>query len=46
MKSWFTYLRAGLSRKMPEDSIAGIPVHGSLKVNLKNLFPQKVLLLM
>jgi len=39
MKSWFTYLRAGLSRKMPEDSIAGIPVHGSLKVNLKNLFP-------
>jgi len=24
---------------MPEDSIAGIPVHGSLKVNLKNLFP-------
>jgi len=39
MKSWFTYLRAGLSRKMPGDNISGIPVHGSLKVNLKNLFP-------
>jgi ABC-type multidrug transport system fused ATPase/permease subunit len=39
MKTWFSYLKQGLSRKMPEDSISGIPGHGGLKVNLKNLFP-------
>ena len=39
MKSWLTYLRAGLSRKMPEDIISGDRGHGGLKVNLKNLLP-------
>ena len=39
MQTWFTYLKQGLSRKMPEDSISGIRGYGSLKANLKNLFP-------
>jgi len=39
MKSWLTYLRAGLSRKMPEDRIAGNRGYGGLKANLKNLAP-------
>ena len=39
MKTWFTYLKQGLSRKIPEDSISGIRGHGGLKVNLKNLLP-------
>jgi len=39
MKTWFTYLKQGLSRKMTGDSISGIRGHGSLKVNLKNLLP-------
>ncbi len=39
MKTWFTYLKQGLSRKMPEDSISGIRGHGSLKANLNNLLP-------
>ena len=39
MKTWFTYLKQGLSRKMPEDRISGIRGRGSFKANLKNLFP-------
>ena len=39
MKTWFTYLKQGLSRKIPEDSISGIRGYGSLKANLKNLLP-------
>jgi len=39
MHTWFTYLKQGLSRKMPEDKITGIRGHGSLKANLKNLLP-------
>ena len=39
MKTWLTYLRAGLSRKMPEDRISGNQGYGSPKANLKNLFP-------
>jgi len=39
MKTWFAYLKQGLSRKMTGDSISGIRGHGSLKVNLKNLLP-------
>jgi subfamily B ATP-binding cassette protein MsbA len=39
MQTWFTYLKQGLSRKMPEDSISGIRGYSSLKANLKNLFP-------
>ena len=39
MKTWFTYLKQGFSRKIPEDSISGIRGHGSLKANLKNLLP-------
>jgi len=39
MKTWFTYLKQGLSRKMPEDRIRGHRNYGSLKANLKNLFP-------
>jgi len=36
-KSWFSYLKQGLSRKMPEDRIAGERGYSSLKANLKNL---------
>jgi ABC-type multidrug transport system fused ATPase/permease subunit len=39
MKTWFSYLKQGLSRKMPQDSILGIRGHGGLKANLKNLLP-------
>jgi len=39
MKTWFTYLKQGLSRKIPADSISGIRGRGSLKANLKNLLP-------
>jgi ABC-type multidrug transport system fused ATPase/permease subunit len=39
MKTWFTYLKQGLSRKMPEDRISGNQNHGSFKANLKNLLP-------
>jgi ABC-type multidrug transport system fused ATPase/permease subunit len=39
MKTWFAYLKQGLSRKMPQDSILGIRGHGGLKANLKNLLP-------
>jgi ABC-type multidrug transport system fused ATPase/permease subunit len=39
MKTWFTYLKQGLSRKMPKDRIAGSRGYGGLKANLKNLAP-------
>ena len=39
MQTWFSYLSAGFSRKMPEDSISGHRGHGGLKANLKNLLP-------
>jgi len=39
MKTWFSYLSAGFSRKMPEDGISGARGYGSLKANLENLHP-------
>ena len=39
MDSWFTYLKRGLSRKLPEDRIAGEDRHAGIKNNLKNLRP-------
>jgi ABC-type multidrug transport system fused ATPase/permease subunit len=39
MQTWFSYLSAGFSRKMPKDRIAGNRGYGGLKANLKNLFP-------
>jgi ABC-type multidrug transport system fused ATPase/permease subunit len=39
MKTWFTYLKQGLSRKMPEDSISADRGYGGLKANLNNLSP-------
>jgi ABC-type multidrug transport system fused ATPase/permease subunit len=39
MNIWLTYLKQGMSRKMPEDGISGIRGYGSLNANLKNLFP-------
>jgi ABC-type bacteriocin/lantibiotic exporter with double-glycine peptidase domain len=37
MKTWFAYLKQGLSRKMPEDRIAGKRDYSSLQGNLKTL---------
>jgi len=37
--SWWTYLRSGLSRKLPDDRIGGQASRGSLKSSLKNLHP-------
>jgi ABC-type multidrug transport system fused ATPase/permease subunit len=39
MDSWFTYLKQGLSRKMPDDRIAGQEGYSGIKANLKNLRP-------
>ena len=39
MDSWFTYLKQGLSRKMPDDRIAGQEGYSGIKANLKNLHP-------
>ena len=39
MRSWFTHLKWGLSRKMPEDRIAGQDAYPNIKANLKNLSP-------
>ena len=39
MKTWFAYLKHGLSRKMPQDRISGQRNYGSLKANLQNLLP-------
>jgi len=37
--SWFNYLKRGLSRKLPEDRLAGKEGYSGLKANLKNLSP-------
>lgn len=37
--SWWTYLKSGLSRKNPEDSIGGQAGYVSMKTSLKNLQP-------
>ncbi len=39
MDSWFTYLKQGLSRKLPKDRIIGKENYSSIKTNLKNLRP-------
>lgn len=39
MDTWFTYLKQGLSRKMPDDRIAGREGYSGIKANLKNLRP-------
>ncbi len=37
--SWWTYLKSGLSRKLPKDRIGGQDSHVSMKTSLKNLRP-------
>jgi len=37
--TWLTYLKQGLSRKLPEDRIAGQYGYSNIKGNLKNLRP-------
>jgi ABC-type bacteriocin/lantibiotic exporter with double-glycine peptidase domain len=37
--SWWTYLKSGLSRKLPEDRIGGQDGYASIKTSLKNLGP-------
>jgi ABC-type bacteriocin/lantibiotic exporter with double-glycine peptidase domain len=37
--SWWTYLKSGLSRKLPKDRIGGKDSHGSIKTSLENLHP-------
>jgi len=37
--SWWTYLKSGLSRKLPKDRIGGQNGYGSIKASLKNLRP-------
>ena len=39
MDGWFTYLKQGLSRKLPKDSIASQEGCSGIKTNLKNLRP-------
>lgn len=39
MNSWFSFLKRGLSRKLPEDRMAGREGYPGLKANLKNLRP-------
>jgi ABC-type bacteriocin/lantibiotic exporter with double-glycine peptidase domain len=39
MDSWFSYLKQGLSRKLPKDRISGQESSSGIKVNLKNLYP-------
>ncbi len=39
MKTWFKYLKQGLSSQIPQDRIAGDKNHADLKGSLKNLFP-------
>jgi ABC-type multidrug transport system fused ATPase/permease subunit len=39
MKTWFKYLKQGLSSQLPQDRIAGDKNHADLKGSLKNLFP-------
>ena len=37
--SWWTYLKSGLSRKLPKDRIGGQDGYASMKASLKNLRP-------
>jgi ABC-type bacteriocin/lantibiotic exporter with double-glycine peptidase domain len=37
--NWWTYLKSGLSRKLPEDRIGGQDGYASIKTSLKNLHP-------
>jgi ABC-type multidrug transport system fused ATPase/permease subunit len=37
--NWFSYLKRGLSRKLPEDRLAGSEGYSGLKANLQNLRP-------
>jgi ABC-type multidrug transport system fused ATPase/permease subunit len=39
MKKWFAYLRQGLSRKLPPNSLSGRECFCGLRANLKNLRP-------
>ena len=39
MKTWYKYLKQGLSSQIPQDRIAGDKRHADLKESLKNLFP-------
>jgi len=39
MDSWFTCIKEGLSRKLPQDRFAGERGYGGFKGNLKNLRP-------
>ena len=39
MQTWFSYLKQGLSQKMPEDCIAADRGYGGFRANLKNLLP-------
>jgi ABC-type bacteriocin/lantibiotic exporter with double-glycine peptidase domain len=39
VESWFTYLKRGLARKLPEDRITGRKGYSGIKANLKNLRP-------
>jgi subfamily B ATP-binding cassette protein MsbA len=39
MESWFTYLKRGLSRKVPQDRFVGDGAYAGVKANLKNLRP-------
>jgi subfamily B ATP-binding cassette protein MsbA len=39
MKTWFKYLKHGLSSSLPQDRIAGSDGYGEVKTNLKKLYP-------
>jgi ABC-type bacteriocin/lantibiotic exporter with double-glycine peptidase domain len=39
MRTWFSYLKQGLSRKQPKDRIAGEDGYHGIKANLRNLRP-------
>ncbi len=39
MKSWFSYLKGALTRKLPEDKIGEVPLGKKARKNLKNLIP-------
>ncbi|NIO49815.1 MAG: ATP-binding cassette domain-containing protein [Candidatus Aminicenantes bacterium] len=39
MRNWFSYLKRGLSRKLPEDRLAAKEGYSGFKANLQNLSP-------
>jgi ABC-type multidrug transport system fused ATPase/permease subunit len=39
MKSWFTYLKGALGRRLPDDKLAAGPKKDRMRSNLKNLVP-------